>query len=401
MLSHREIGAMTATTRRGGNHDRSRVAAAAIATVADVNGYETHDDFVEALLAAPLGLTLLAELQLGTLDAPIDVPDDLIAADPEPAAVVAAAQRVRAMTLDELLTIVLRLMVTYGPWNPPAPRFVAHAYRYADARRSIAEAVAARFGTALHRPIDLDLQQWWWTFGGDRSWEVEMAPLFVDFANVYETGQFTWAGLRTVTDPPPAIERDLAAVWELECPPVRRCWLPVRPDARVVEIHRPGDWVRLVAEHPRVGGTYDGMELPGPNQDRRAAGRLYTASAGRAARVDIRHQLAPDWRSVAEQYDGVHLSWAGLLTTDGFISDLGDGDVTMLRYWFSERTLWLADVFGEPRLAPSVDLGVDEHAPWLDVPTGGERVGLGTSPVTVLSRLLGRSARETEVGGRA
>ena len=28
--------------------------------------------------------------------------------------------------------------------------------------------------------------------------------------------------------------------------------------------------------------------------------------------------------------------------------DVGDGDVAMLRYWFSERTHWLRDVFGEP-----------------------------------------------------
>jgi hypothetical protein len=33
-------------------------------------------------------------------------------------------------------------------------------------------------------------------------------------------------------------------------------------------------------------------------------------------------------------------------------SSLDRGDVAMLRYWFTERTLWLADVFGEPEPAP-------------------------------------------------
>ncbi len=77
----------------------------------------------------------------------------------------------------------------------------------------------------------------------------------------------------------------------------------------------------------------------------------------RAARTAIRRHLEPDWKLVAADYDGVHLSWAGFLTAEGFISDLGDGDVTMLRYWFSERAHWLADVFGEPvpLAAPDVD----------------------------------------------
>jgi len=51
---------------------------------------------------------------------------------------------------------------------------------------------------------------------------------------------------------------------------------------------------------------------------------------------------------VAADFDGVHLSWAGFLTSEGFISDLSNGGVTMLRYWGSERTLWLHDVFEEP-----------------------------------------------------
>jgi len=63
--------------------------------------------------------------------------------------------------------------------------------------------------------------------------------------------------------------------------------------------------------------------------------------------------VVPDWRSVSEHDEGVHLTWAGFITADGCISDLGRGDLAMLRYWFSDRTLWLADVFGSPRpLAP-------------------------------------------------
>jgi hypothetical protein len=37
----------------------------------------------------------------------------------------------------------------------------------------------------------------------------------------------------------------------------------------------------------------------------------------------------------------------------------------MLRYWFSERTLWLADVFGDPRAAPDpqINLAAGSHRP--------------------------------------
>ena len=47
-------------------------------------------------------------------------------------------------------------------------------------------------------------------------------------------------------------------------------------------------------------------------------------------------------------YDGVHLTWAGFLTTEGFVTVDEAGMASVLRYWLSERTLWLHDVFGEP-----------------------------------------------------
>lgn len=51
-----------------------------------------------------------------------------------------------------------------------------------------------------------------------------------------------------------------------------------------------------------------------------------------------------DWEAVAADWDGIHLSWAGYLTADGTLMVLGQGDVTMLRNWGSERTVWLSPV---------------------------------------------------------
>lgn len=82
----------------------------------------------------------------------------------------------------------------------------------------------------------------------------------------------------------------------------------------------------------------------------------------RAARASVHRELVPDWASVASAYDGVHVSWAGFLTSEGCVTDLGRGDVTMMRYWFSERTRWLRDVFGEPLPLKAPDVETDGTA---------------------------------------
>ena len=94
--------------------------------------------------------------------------------------------------------------------------------------------------------------------------------------------------------------------------------------------------------------------------------------------------MVPDWQLVAGRYDGVHLSWAGFITAEGFIEDLGGGDVTMLRYWFSERTVWLADAFGEPSPATDPKINFATGNEW---PPAPPRV-----PIThdLIARLLNR-----------
>jgi hypothetical protein len=80
--------------------------------------------------------------------------------------------------------------------------------------------------------------------------------------------------------------------------------------------------------------------------------------------------LLPDWSQVAESFDAVHLSWAGFITTEGYVIATGDDEFTMLRYWGSERTHWLHDWFGEtePLEAPALsgrvngDLGISTIA---------------------------------------
>jgi hypothetical protein len=102
------------------------------------------------------------------------------------------------------------------------------------------------------------------------------------------------------------------------------------------------------------------------------AAELLAVPGQHAMRAHVSRHVLPDWAAVSADYDGVHLSWAGFLTTEGYVCDLDAGGVTMLRYWGSERTHWLADVFGDPvplgapvlsgsmSGALGVDVGVDD-----------------------------------------
>lgn len=316
------------------------------APVPTIGAMAVTDGFVDAILASPLGVTLLARLETRAR-----YPEGRgLVLDTAPESVVAAAEAVRDMSFGELVELaVLTGELDVGPWIPDAAQTAAAAYRHAEERVPIAQALNDRFVTELHEPIERHAQQWWSTaeLPVDR-----LAPLFWDFDHVYGAGQFTWAGLWTVSDPPEVAQEQLVDAWELYGGPISRWRLPVRPEARIFEVHRPADWAHLVMEHPRAAEPrQESWELPGVNQRPSEVTTLAAVPGQRAARTTVRLHLVPDWRSVADHYDGVHLSWAGFITAEGCITDLDDHDVAMLRYWFSERTHWLADAFGEPQPA--------------------------------------------------
>lgn len=318
------------------------------------------EGFVDAVLDSPLGVSWLAVLEAGAIRG-----DGWSTTSPrsDPASVAAAADLVGEMSFGSLMDAAVYAAVTEsGPWIGDAAARIAAAYEQSERRAPIAAAVAERFGDELEAPLDRTAQQWW----TDGSPGIEsLAPMFRRFDDVYGAGEFTWAGLWTSTDPPAEVLLQMIAAWEMETGPVERWWLPVRPEGRVFEIHGPADWARLVAAHPHPAAPHPGWELPGVNQDHHQIAPLLANAGQRAARASVGRHLVPDWQAVAGRYDGVHLSWAGFITAEGCIVDLGDGGVTMLRYWFSERTLWLADVFGDTRPAPDprINLASGHHRP--------------------------------------
>jgi hypothetical protein len=98
--------------------------------------------------------------------------------------------------------------------------------------------------------------------------------------------------------------------WDgLESPPFSVWHVSVQPGARVYEVHGKEDWERLVERYPaEADGTW-----------------------------------VPDWQTVVDDFDGVHLSMAGFL---------GASYVTSCRHWGTEATVWLRPVLdGATRLA--------------------------------------------------
>ena len=134
-----------------------------------------------------------------------------------------------------------------------------------------------------------------------------------------------------------------------------RCWpLRPRPGARVYEVDGPAAWAALVARYP--------LEVTG------SRGRDWRRATGRAGRW-----LIPDYQAVAGDYDGVHVTVLGYLTTAGVPVPLpgpgslagpgGSGDQarTLLAGWDPDATWWLTDCL-DPAGPPEAWVADDEVA---------------------------------------
>jgi len=176
-----------------------------------------------------------------------------------------------------------------------------------------------------------------------------------------------------VTSPPEEVHDELLDVWEMFPGPISRWSVPIVRAARVFEVDGPDDWARLVASYPRPAARHGGWELPGPNQHAAEVRSLEAVSNGAAARTGVR-VVMPHRAVVADDWDGVRLSWSGMLACEGRVIDvpeLGADAVSLVRYWRSERTLWLNDVFDTPTPMRSpalsgrinADVGIDADLP--------------------------------------
>lgn len=140
---------------------------------------------------------------------------------------------------------------------------------------------------------------------------------------------------------------DRARVWPVQ----------IRGRQRIYEITGPDDWAALVDAYPmRVTAS------------RRHDWYRTTARDG--------EWFIPDWAAVADDFDAVHLTVHGYLSTPGVAIDVAGG-ATVLAGWNPDETYWLTGV--------GVVLS-DEPEEWIseavrDSPTGRSRAGLGAAAV--------------------
>lgn len=104
-------------------------------------------------------------------------------------------------------------------------------------------------------------------------------------------------------------------------------WWSIRllEDVKVFEIHGPEDWHDLCVRYPVRS-----------NEDDR---------------------LVPDWGAASEEWDGVHLSFGGLLTAEQNRYESSAG-WTMLDAWHAEQTYWLRGLKAELERQPDFDTGL-------------------------------------------
>jgi hypothetical protein len=104
-----------------------------------------------------------------------------------------------------------------------------------------------------------------------------------------------------------------------------RCWpVTVTRIPRVYEITGPGDWAALVARYP--------LEV---TNSRRHDWWKITGRAG--------PWLIPNYPAAAADYDAIHLTIGGYLTTAGRALPAGDASC-LLAGWDPDETYWLADI---------------------------------------------------------
>ena len=198
-------------------------------------------------------------------------------------------------------------------------------------------AQGARFADLARRIVDHDGAGWWsepiaraqqvWIGTG----VAPIAPVTARGGNAsrlrswedYAQRPVGWRITSTARDGLPCL--DVVVAWQVgewTTDGSTRCAvMPVSDDARIYEVSGPAEWHELCRNYPSVYGRSDGP-------------------AGAST-------LVPRWDAVAEDWDGVHLTFLGLLTTP-FVRIASEAGASMMWSWDTEGTVWLEGAELEP-----------------------------------------------------
>jgi hypothetical protein len=269
--------------------------------------------------------------------------------------------RQASLTIDELLEpgtsldVAAAAQSALDPWNPRAEEARAEVLDIDDDDADLAARVVADPRT-----------HWWWHPGS-------LPP------QVRLTGS---------EPPPPDVPEDVARGWEPYAQrPVGHVFTATRfgvtSGMHAAVAHYVGDWAPQypLTEHDiEVVGDARILHITSAADWHRLATTFPAPVRGSDA-AGVVNDVSPDWRLVAEQWDGVHLTFGGLLCAP-FVPVTSEAGTTTLWTWESERTLWLRHPFEAERQGRVI---VDElysgHRLLLDCdrPPGRDYRGLSSS----------------------
>lgn len=244
-------------------------------------------------------------------------------------------------------------------WSSDYARLIRYLALKSEALKPLARAILEHPGSDWwFAPIDRKAQVW-----AARAENASAAPTQARFASPSNNRWATWenrpnkGGLYTATlfDGETALFAALdSGVSELsvDFKSPAACWrLIASESARVYEITSPMDAHELCARYPTRGrscGDYLRLfpvKRIEPNAD-----------------TDEKSFLTVDWEAAAKDWDGVHLTFGGLLTSDS-VRIASSAGWSMLMFWDLEQTLWLRWAFDTVERMPDyrkTDPSVDD-----------------------------------------
>lgn len=109
--------------------------------------------------------------------------------------------------------------------------------------------------------------------------------------------------------------------------------------AHIYEIRSPLDWHRLCVNYPAIC-------FPNANDYGRQLDKIYPLKPTSKGTNEFKlgNWLTPDWHAVSNDYDAIHLTFGGLLTSDKVRVESDEG-WSMNRIWDAEQTLWFRWMF--------------------------------------------------------
>lgn len=194
-----------------------------------------------------------------------------------------------------------------SPWNPYTPSSPPVSTYIFERRILLAEKVIKHYCDDLTANFELDSQEIWKL--QNQVPTSDQAGSETDTDMIYGEGQFEWSSIRSITTPDTRNILDwiLGSMGE---PDDLICYKPlVNKELTVYEIHSFDDWHQLIENNPSV-----------PSNSAKPC--------------------APDWRTIKNKYDAIHLSWMGIILAHDNLDLANRHNVIPLRYWENEQTHW-------------------------------------------------------------